>query len=189
MPKDSIYLGDQPYAVRNDCQSGQWKIGDSDFRGKEIEISIIKVSRYFGTLGKAQNTFWLQVWFVPAPGCKVLPSATVCVTYIKTRSLSQFTQKITELMESGEPAFGIFNASFDKHSNEYGTYYSVHWGWRERQTEEERSQLDQIAAFLQSRPALFDLGATKQLICIDGLSNADTAALAESANQNLLPQA
>lgn len=64
-PENSIYLGDQPYAIRNDCSLGQWKVGDGDIKGKEIEISIIKVSRYFGTLGKAANTLWLQVWFVP----------------------------------------------------------------------------------------------------------------------------
>ena len=77
-PKDSIYLGDQPYAVRNDCSIAQWKVGDADLKGKEIEISIIKVARYFGSLGKAQDTLWLQVWFIPAPGCDRLPQNTVC---------------------------------------------------------------------------------------------------------------
>lgn len=187
-PKGAIYLGDQPYSVRNDCAAGQWKVGDDDFRGKEIEISIIKVSRYFGTLGKATNTFWLQVWFIPAPSCAALPKNTVCLTYLKTRSLTTFSQKITELMESGEPAEGIFKAGFQKHSNEYGAYFSVDWDWRERTTPEEQSQLEQIAAFLQSDPPLFDLSSTKQLVCIDSASNAEIAALAESASHPALPQ-
>lgn len=77
-PANAIFLGDQPYAVRNDCQVGQWKVGDDDLRGNRIEISIIKVARYFGNLGKTQNAFWLQLWFVPAPDCKTLPKNTVC---------------------------------------------------------------------------------------------------------------
>lgn len=186
-PKDSIYLGDQPYAVRNDCQAGQWKVGDSDYRGKDIEISIIKVARFYGTLGKATDTHWLQIWFVPTSVTRSLPANTVCVTYLKTRSLSQFSQKITELMESGEPALGIFLAGFDKHSNEYGTYYSVRWDWRERSEKEEQAQLEQIVAFLQSDPPLFDAAATKQMVCIDGLSSTEILAL--TADRTALPSA
>lgn len=180
-PKNSIWLGDQPYAVRNDCQAGQWKVGDDDFRGKEIEVSIIKVARLFGSLGKAQNTFWLQIWFVPAPTCIALPENTVCVTYLKTRSLSQFSQKITELLANGEPAKGIFKGSFQKHSSDLGNYYSVVWDWRDRQTQEEEDQLEQIAVFLQSQPTLIDLAATKSLISTDGLSPAEMSQLIQSA--------
>ena len=140
-PKDSIFLPTTPFAVRNDCAIGNWKVGDDDMRGKTIEISIIKVSQHFGSLGKTKNTQWLQIFFVPAPGCDNLPSNTVCLTYLKSRSISQFSQKITELMESGEPALGIFIGSFEKHSNEYGTYYSVKWDWKERKTEPEKKQL------------------------------------------------
>lgn len=186
-PKDSIYLGDQPYAIRNDCQAGQWKIGDSDFRGKEIEISIIKVARFYGTLGKASDTHWLQIWFVPAPSCRAFPANTVCVTYLKTRSFSQFSQKIAELMANGEPALGIFTAGFDKHSNEYGIYYSVRWNWRDRSGKEEEAQLEQIAAFLQSDPPLFDAAATKKMICIDGLSSTEILAL--TTDRAALPSA
>ncbi|GFE72208.1 hypothetical protein [Chroococcus sp. FPU101] len=167
-PKDSIFMPQVPYAVRNDCSTGQWKIGDDDFRGNTIEISIIKVAQFFGTLGKTQNTQWFQVWFIPAPNCENLPKNTVCYTYIKTRSITQFSQKVTELMESGEPAEGIFLASFEKHSNEYGNYYSIKWDWRERQTEPEKKQLSLIASFLLSRPQLVDLST--KLIPIDGLT-------------------
>lgn len=185
-PENSIYLGDQPYAVRNDCQIGQWKVGDSGLLGQKIEISIIKVARYFGTLGKAANTLWLQVWFIPAPGCDRLPQNTVCLTYLKSRSISQFSQKITELMQSGEPALGIFMAGFEKHSNEYGTYYSVNWDWRERQGDEEVKQLELIEAFMQTSPALVDLGNTQNLVALDKLSSSEVQTLLESRNQQYL---
>lgn len=167
-PTDSIFLPQSPFAVRNDCSVGQWKVGDEDFRGNTLDISIIKVSQFFGTLGKTKDTQWLQVWFIPAPDEDKLPANTVCVTYLKSRSISQFSQKITELMASGEPARGIFTGSFEKHSGELGTYYSVVWNWRERTTDAEKTQLNQIATFLESGPALLDMGTP--LLCIDGMT-------------------
>lgn len=187
-PKNSIWLGDQPYAVRNDCQAGRWKVGDDDFRGKSLEISIIKVARFFGSLGKASNTFWLQVWFVPAPTCTTLPANTICITYLKTRSLSQFSQKIADLMANGEPAEGIFSGSFAKHSNDLGNYYSVQWDWRSRTTPEEIEQLQQIADFLQSDPLLVDPVATRGMVALEGLSAAEiTQLIQSSAVAQLLP--
>ena len=182
-PQDAIFLPQIPYAVRNDCQCGQFKIGDEDFRGNSIDISIIKASQFFGTLGKTANAQWLQLWFIPAPGCDNLPSNTVCVTYLKSRSISQFSQKITELMASGEPALGIFTASFEKHSSDVGTYYSVVWGWRERKSEEEKKQLEAIASFMQSEPVLFDSNTSDRLVCIDGMSQDELQMLARVARE------
>ena len=183
-PKDSIFLPQVPFALRNDCQCAQWKVGDEDFRGNQVEISIIKVGQFFGSLGKTKNTQWLQIWFVPAPGCKNLPANTVCMTYIKSRSISQFSQKVTELMESGEPAEGVFVGSFEKHSGEYGTYYSVKWDWRTRSNEAEKKQLEQIATFMQSNPQLVDLSTN--LLPIDGLSTAEIELLVRSSRTSEL---
>lgn len=177
--KDSIFLPQVPFAIRNDCQCGQWKVGDEDFRGNSIELSIIKVAQYFGSLGKTKNTQWMQIWFVPAPNCKNLPQNTVCMTYIKTRSISKFSQKVTELMESGEPAEGVFVASFEKHSGEYGTYYSVTWDWRERKDEPEKKQLEQLAAFMNSNPQLVDMSTN--LLPLDGLPPEEIELLIRSA--------
>lgn len=185
-PKDSIFLPATPFAVRNDCAIGNFKVGDDDMRGKTIDISIIKVSQHFGSLGKTKNTHWMQIFFVPAPGCKNLPSNTVCLTYLKSRSISQFSQKITELMESGEPALGIFTASFEKHTNEYGNYFSVIWDWRERKTDAEKKQLEQIASFLSSKPQLVDLSTN--LIPIDGMPSEEVELLMRSAKSEQLEQ-
>lgn len=183
-PKNSIFLGTEPYALRNDCSVGQWKVDDDDFKGNQIQISIIKVSRYFGSLGKARNKFWLQLWFVPAPDEKKLPSNAVCVTYLKTRSISHFSQKIIELMEGGEPALGLFAGVFEKHSSELGTYYSVGWGWRERKSEEEFRQLEQIEAFLSGRPPLVDYAGTRDMVCLDDLNEGEIELLIESGRSH-----
>jgi hypothetical protein len=178
-PQNAIFLPQAPFSVRNDCSVGQWKVGDDDFRGNSIDISIIKVSQFFGTLGKTRNTQWLQVWFIPAPGEDKLPANTVCLTYLKTRSINQFSQKITELMASGEPALGIFTGSFEKHSSDLGNYHSVVWRWRERTTEGEKAQLEQIVAFLKSKPTLLDMGTP--LLCIDGMTADEIQMLVNSA--------
>lgn len=182
--KDTIFLPQVPFTVRNDCQTGNWKVGEDDFRGNQIEISIIKVAQFFGTLGKTKNNLWMQLWFVPAPECSNLPANTVCMTYIKSRSISQFSQKVTELMESGEPAEGIFIGSFEKHSGEYGTYYSVVWDWRERKNDAEKKQLEQIAGFLESGPYLVDMSTN--LIPIDGMSAEEIELLVRSARSQEL---
>ncbi|TVQ44722.1 MAG: hypothetical protein EA365_09540 [Gloeocapsa sp. DLM2.Bin57] len=178
-PKDSIFLPQVPFNLRNDCKVGQWKVGEEDFRGNQIEISILKVAQMFGSLGQTKNTSWLQIWFVPAPNSDNLPNNTVCLTYLKKRSIEQFSQTITELMQNGEPALGIFQGSFQKHSGDYGVYFSVKWDWRTRQTPAENKQLEQIAEFLATQPKLVDLAV--DLIPIDGLSSEEIQLLMASA--------
>lgn len=185
-PKDSIFLPAIPFSVRNDCSVGQWKVGDDDLRGKSIDISIIKVSQHFGSLGKTKNTHWMQIFFVPAPGCDSLPQNTVCLTYLKTRSINQFSATITELMEAGEPALGIFTGSFEKHSGEMGNYHSVVWEWRDRKDAAEKKQLEQIANFLQTNPQLVDLSTN--LIPTDGMPPEEVELMIRSANSTQTKQ-
>lgn len=87
-------------------------------------------------------------------------------------------------MESGEPAEGIFIGSFEKHSNEYGTYYSVQWDWRSRSTEAESKQLEQVAAFMQGNPQLIDMSTN--LLPLDGLSPTEIELLIRSARSTEL---
>lgn len=187
-PQDAIFNPQTPFAVRNDCQTGHWKVGDRDYRSDTLELSIIKTSRFFGSLGKTKATNWMQIWFVPSPHEPNLPKNTVCLTYIKTRSISQLSQTITELMDVGEPALGLFTASFEKHNGELGTYYSVQWDWRERETVEEQAQLDQIMAFMDSKPLLQDMAIADKLLCIDNLTPEEIQRLVESMYPQSLPQ-
>jgi len=181
IPKDTIYLPQIPFTLRNDCRIGIWKIGNEDYRGKEIEISIIKVNQLFGTLGKSTNTFWMQIWFVPAPSCEVIPSNIVYVSYLKGRSITQFSEKITQLMQSSvEPALGIFKAGFTKHTGEKGDYYSVVFDWRERASEAEFEQLNRIADLMATDPKLVDFSI--DLLPIDNLSTEEIQMLITAAN-------
>jgi hypothetical protein len=183
-PKDAIFLPSQPYQVRFNCKSGQLAISEDDFLGKEAEISVLKVSRWFGDLGKTRGAEWLQLFYVPAPGCDILPSNTVCISYVKTRSLSQFQQVITRLLSEGQnPATGVFKVSFVHHVNGERDYYSVKWEWRDRDGEAEAQQLEQIVGFMQGGPILADPRAASGMVCIDGLTQEEIATLMEAARE------
>jgi hypothetical protein len=160
--KEEINFFKPPYNVRNNCQVGQWAKSEDDFIGNSLNIAIIGTNEFYGKLGKSSGN-WLQIWFVAGPDETKLPKNIVCVTYIKTRSIAQFGQTIIELMSNGEPATGIFTGSFLKHSNDYGSYASVKFNWRER-TEDEKAQLVLIANFLATAPILEDTGLPKTMV-------------------------
>lgn len=186
-PKNAIFNPATPFAVRLNCQAGQLALSENEFIGNSAEVSIIKASRFYGSLGKTQNVEWLQLFYIAAPDCQVLPQDTVCVSYIKTRSLGQFQQMITRLLGQGtNPAEGIFKISFTPHSNELGNYYSVKFEWRERGAKEQ-AQLKLIADFLQDAPRLIDLNTTRDMVCIDHLSQEEIDALMMDRKQ--LPEA
>jgi hypothetical protein len=90
-----------------------------------------------------------------------------------------FLHLVRIIPKVSEPALGIFQGSFLKHSGDKGDYYSVVWDWRERETEEEIEQLEHIADFMATNPKLVDLSVN--LIPIDGLSPDEIELLMSSA--------
>ena len=176
-PTDAICLPDVPYSVRLNCKDGGIFVGgNKDIHKKsksdqKIDISIIKVSKFFGTLGKTENVLWIQLFFVAAPGVDpaILPKNTVCCSYIKKQSIAHLFNKVQEVMEHGDPGLGIFTIGFNEEQGENGAYYTVSFDWRERESEEEIKQLDLIAAFMSAyKEQLIDLEGTRDLTCVDG---------------------
>lgn len=172
VPKDSIFNPTPTYNLRNDCQVGQWKQGEDNFKGNSLEISLLKAKKHYGNLGDTKKAHWLQLWLVAAPSETKIPANTVCCTYLKTRSLENIGTKLTELMTNQiDPGTVIFTASFEKTQGKMGTYYYLKWDWREREGEAEQKQLDQIIEFINGNPSLVDTGKPKTLICTDGMSS------------------
>ena len=183
-PKQALLVPEIPIAVRNNCQSGQWVIGDTDY-GSKISMTIIKFSKFFGDLGQTINTLWGQIWFIAESG--ELPHGVLMVTYIKGRSLNDFNRLIASVQSQGvEPATGIFLPEFIKHSgqkpDENGVvkpinYYSLKWRWQERK---DWSIIQQAAAVLSDKNNLsrmIDLEGTRKMVCLDNLSAEETASL------------
>lgn len=183
-PKQALLVPEIPIAVRNNCQSGQWVIGDTDY-GSKVSMTIIKFSKFFGNLGQTINTLWGQIWFIAESG--ELPQGVLMVTYIKGRSLNDFNRLIASVQSQGiEPATGIFLPEFVKHSgqkpDENGVvkpinYYSLKWRWQERT---DWSIIQQVAAVLSDENNLsrmIDLEGTRKMVCLDNLSAEETASL------------
>ncbi len=85
-PTDAICLPDVPYSVRLNCKDAGLFVGGNEAQHRKtnpdqkIDISIIKVSKFFGTLGKTENVLWIQLFFVAVGSVdsKILPKNTVC---------------------------------------------------------------------------------------------------------------
>jgi hypothetical protein len=176
-PDNAICLPDIPYSVRLNCKDGGLFIGGYEAQHRKtnpdqkIEISIVKVSKYFGTLGKTENILWLQLFFIAAPSVdsKILPKNTVCCSYIKKQSIAHLFNKVQEVMEIGDPGMGIFTLGFNREVGENGVYYSVTFDWRERESEEEKQQLNLIAAFMSTcGDQLIDLEGIREMVSVEG---------------------
>jgi hypothetical protein len=71
-----------------------------------------------------------------------------------------------------------------KESGTAGSYYTVSFNWRERQTDEELQQLELIKAFMEPyRDRLVDLEGTRELVCVDGWSAEQIQALLVEVKQ------
>ena len=188
--KNTILVPEMPIAVRNNCQSGKWTIGDEEY-GSKCSMTILKFSKFFGSLGQTKNSLWGQIWFVAESGD--LPTGVVMVTYIKSRSLSDFNRLVASIQSQGiEPATGIFIPEFSKHSgqkpDEQGVlkpinYYSLKWSWMERK---DWSMVEQAAAVLADNSNLarmIDLEGTGQMVCLDHLSPHEIAGLIAAYTQ------
>ena len=87
------------------------------------------------------------------------------------QSINHLFNKVQEIMTEKDPGLGIFSISFNRELGENGADYSVNFDWRERQSEEEKEQLNLIAAFMSAyQNQLIDLEGTRDLICVDGWS-------------------
>jgi hypothetical protein len=167
-PQGAIFNPNPALSVRLDCRDGVLTLGDGEALGKTAEISILKLSRWFGDMGQTKGAEWLQLFYVGAPNDKTLPKETICVSFIKTRSLGQFQRVVTTLLASGRnPAHGIFSLSFLDHVTGQNRYKSVHSEFRDR-TDAEMDQLETISAFMASNPRLVDIRPGLQ--CLDNLS-------------------
>lgn len=196
-PKDAVLLPNSAMSVRNNCQSGQWTIGDKDY-GSKCSMTVLKFSRFFGSLGQTSDTLWGQLWFIAESGD--LPQGVVMVTYLKNRNLDAFNNLIAEVQSKGvEPAEGIFTPEFVKQSGQKPddsgvvkpiNYYTLKWTWNER-TDAQYAILEQAAALLAdptNASRLVDLQGTRQMQCVDNLSAEELATLVSGDRQDDLQQ-
>jgi hypothetical protein len=184
LPENAIIVPDLPIQAKNNCQSGKWTIGDEEY-GSKVAMTVLKFSKFFGDLGQAKKTLWGQIWFVVDGG--ELPHKVVMVTYIKGRSLSDFTRLIASVQAKGvEPAEGVFVPDFIRHSGQKPddngvikpiNYYSLKWDWMERSDWEMVEQAAIVLSDQQNLSRMVDLEGTREMVCLDNLPPNEVAAL------------
>lgn len=177
-PTGEIIIPEFPYSVRNNCQVGQWTDGEKEL-GNQAVITVVKFSKFFGSLGQTENTTWGQLWFLTEEGC--LPQKVILCTYIKGASLTNFCKVVTQVQASKlNPAEGLFTPTFvkkqaniidDNGMPKLANYYVLEWDWQERSDDYLHSleELNQVMASDDNRKNLCDLDGSRQMICIDGL--------------------
>lgn len=193
---NNIFLPSIPYQVRFNCKDGGIFIGGNEPSHRKsnpndkIEISIIKVAKFFGNLGETTNSVWMQLFFVASPNVKpeILPQNTVCVAYIKKKSISNLNNTVTDIMSRKiEPATGIFLVSFNKEISKKGAYFSINFDWKERKTKTEKDQLNIIQEFWNvNHQNLMDLDGTRDMIDVSNLSAQEVNNLINQAKYSQL---
>jgi hypothetical protein len=174
--ENKLVVPDIPIHTRNNCQAGKWTMGDEDY-GSKVTMTILKFSKFFGSLGQTKHTLWGQIWFIAESG--ELPHEVLLVTYVKGRSLSDFNRLVATVQARGiEPAEGLFIPSFIKHSgnksDEMGVikqinYYSLKWDWLERSNWDMIEKAAAVLANSQNQARMIDLDGTREMICLDEL--------------------
>lgn len=182
-----IFIPDSPFAIRNNCQIGSFTLGSSEVLGNKLHLRAVKFSRFFGDLGQTQDEVWGQLFFLAEPDSGDIPQNIVCLTYLKTKSLTAFTDLVTSLLAKKiNPAAGIFSCYFVKESRSIikdgqilqANYYSLAWEW----SGEKKSIYtnDQIASVVAQSDKLIDLVGTAKMVCLDTLSSQERAELISS---------
>jgi hypothetical protein len=185
-----IFIPDDAFAVRNNCQTGQWNVGGTQNLGSKLSFRALKFARFFGSLGQTSNEMWGQLWFVAEPGCGDFPASIAALTYIKTRSLTNFLTLINLIKARGvNPVSGVFTAAFNKESRaildpfgnpSQGHYYYLSWDWSA--DKESAYTSDQIRAAIAGTATKYDSLGTSQMVNFDLLSERDRSALVASSN-------
>lgn len=187
---NEIFIPDDAFAIRNNCQTGQWNLGGSQNLGNKLSFRALKFVRFFGSLGQTSNEMWGQLWFVAEPGCGEIPQSIAALTYIKTRSLSNFLTLVNLIKARGvNPVSGIFTASFVKESRaildslgnpSQGHYYYLSWDWSAEK--ESAYSADQIRNAIAGVATKYDSIGTAQMVNFDVLPPTDQSTLLASRN-------
>lgn len=176
-----IFIPDAPFAIRNNCQIGQFTLGSSEQLGNKLSLRPIKFSLFYGDLGQTSRETWGQLWFVAEPGKSGdIPASILCVTYLKTKSLSEFNYLVAKIQSSRiNPATGVFTCTFVKESRSIvgpdgqsmiGNYYSLGWAWQAAEDFKSAYSDSQLLAAIAKAPTFQDFQGTAQMICLDHLS-------------------
>jgi hypothetical protein len=135
-----IYTLGHPRQYRADCKAGQFKIGDSNMKGREMTLEIISYRVFEAELFNYPRQSWLEVFFVDAENAlgHILFKGVSIENFI-----ALYTDIIIKRRSLGE---GITTGRMEKRTGREGDYYVVEFSWKENTPE----RVQELAEFAEA---------------------------------------
>ena len=120
-----IYTAGHPRQYRADCKAGQFKIGESGMKGREMAMEIISYRVFEAELFNYPHQSWLEVFFVDADNA-------LSHILFKGISIENFITLYTDiLIKRRSVGEGITTGRMEKRTGKEGDYYVVEFLWKE----------------------------------------------------------
>ena len=120
-----IYTAGHPRQYRADCKAGQFKIGESSMKGKEMAMEIISYRVFEAELFNYPRQSWLEMFFVDAENA-------LSHILFKGISIENFITLYTDiLIKRRSVGEGITTGRMEKRTGREGDYYVVEFSWKE----------------------------------------------------------
>jgi hypothetical protein len=127
-----IYTLGHPRQYRADCKAGQFKIGESAMKGREMAMEIISYRVFEAVLFNYPNQSWLEIFFVDADNA-------LSHLLFKGISIENFITLYTDIIiKRRSVGEGITTGRMEKRTGREGDYYVVEFSWKENTPERVR---------------------------------------------------
>jgi hypothetical protein len=124
-----IYTAGHPRQYRADCKAGQFKIGESQMRGREMPMEIISYRTFDAELFNYPRQSWLEMFFVDADNA-------LAHILFKGASIENFIMLYTDiLIKRRSVGEGITTGRMEKRTGAAGDYFVVEFAWKESASE------------------------------------------------------
>jgi hypothetical protein len=124
-----IYTAGHPRQYRADCKAGQFKIGESQMRGREMPMEIISYRTFDAELFNYPRQSWLEMFFVDADNA-------LAHILFKGASIENFIMLYTDiLIKRRSVGEGITTGRMEKRTGAAGDYFVVEFAWKESTSE------------------------------------------------------
>ncbi len=120
-----IYTAGHPRQYRADCKAGQFKIGESTMKGREMAMEVISYRTFEAELFNYPRQSWLEMFFVDAENA-------LSHILFKGISIENFITLYTDiLIKRRSVGEGITTGRMEKRTGKEGDYYVVEFSWKE----------------------------------------------------------
>jgi len=135
-----IYTASHPRQYRADCKAGQFKIGESTMKGKEMPLEIISYRVFEAELFTYPRQSWLEVFFVDADNA-------LSHILFKGISIENFIMLYTDVsIKRRSLGEGITTGRMEKRTGKEGDYYVVEFTWKENTA----ARVQELMAFAEA---------------------------------------